>query len=358
MKWKFIATTLLMAAWGLGASAQEQEELKTNPWFIYGQLGASYSSGDAKFGKLIGPQGSFGFGKFFNPVWGARLSLSGWQGKVGSERTSFAKGFYYGSATVDGMMNLSQLIRRYPERPFDVSVIAGIGFNRAFGHSVSSFMGRAGLQGSFRLNDALDFDIELLANGVSDRWNGRDDHGIDTYFNLGLGFTYKFGISVNCPSCISEEYQEVYYTEDEMNARINAMREEAAAVRPDTVLVTDTVYIESETPTVIRGMKSHVSFGLNQTTVAESQEINVLAVADYLKQYPDSKATITGFADTGTGTKQINLRLAKQRAESVANLLVEKYGIDRSRLTVDSMKDAEQPFQTNDWNRVVIMVAD
>lgn len=86
--------------------------------------------------------------------------------------------------------------------------------------------------------------------------------------------------------------------------------------------------------------------------------MNVLAIADYMKQYPDSKATVTGFADNGTGNREINLRLAKERAEAVAKQLVDKYGISRNRLTVSSMQDNEQPFQTNDWNRVVIIVAD
>ena len=122
------------------------------------------------------------------------------------------------------------------------------------------------------------------------------------------------------------------------------------------VVVRDTVTIGGEK--VVRGLRGHVSFGLNQTTVASSPEVNIIAIADYMKQYPDSKATITGYADNGTGTQAINQRLARQRAESVADVLVNKYGIERSRLTVSSMKDREQPFQTNDWNRVVIMIAD
>ena len=353
MRLKAIVASVVLAAFCMGASAQEAKE---NPWFIYGQLGASYSTGDAQFGKLIAPQGAIGFGKYFNPVWGARLSISGWRGRVGSEVTDLAHGFYYGAATVDGMMNLSQLIRRYPERLFDVNVIAGIGFNRAF-TNVSSFMGRAGLQGAFRLNDALDFNVELMANGVSDRWNGRNDHSIDTYFNLGLGLTYKFGTGFKCATCISTEYPTKYYSEDEINRLVNELREQKAAEhRTDTVVVRDTVTIGGEK--VVRGIRGHVSFGLNQTTVASSQEVNIIAIADYMKQYPDSKATITGYADNGTGTQAINQRLARQRAESVADVLVNKYGIERSRLTVSSMKDREQPFQTNDWNRVVIMIAD
>lgn len=357
MKFKSIITFLALAAVCVSTQAQEKK-LNPNPWFIQGQLGASYSSGDATFGKLIAPSGAISFGKYFSPVWGARLSISGWQGRAGSEITKKAHGFYYGAATVDGLMNLSQLIRKYPERLFDVNVIAGIGFNRAFSSSVSSFMGRLGLQGSFRMNDALDFNIEATANGVSDRWNGRDDHSIDTYFNLGLGFTYKFRTGYKCVTCISKEYPETLYTEEEVNEMINEQR---AKTVEKIIQKTDTVVINSETtPTtkVVRGIRSHVRFELAKTNIEESQVLNILAIVDYMKQFPDAKATIMGYADNGTGNREINLRLAKQRAEAVANQLINKYGISKDRLTVSSMKDREQPFQTNDWNRVVIIIAD
>lgn len=353
MKFKLIITTMVLAIACVGMYAQEKKE---NPWFVQGQLGASYSSGDAAFGKLMAPSGAIAFGKYFTPVWGARLSVGGWQGRVGSEVSKQAHGFYYGAATVDGLMNLSQLIRKYPDRLFDVSVIAGIGFNRTFSRSVSSFMGRLGLQGSFRLNDAIDFNVEATANGVSDRWNGRDDHSIDTYFNLGLGFTYKFRTGQNCVTCISEEYPEILYTEEEVNEMVNEQR---AKVVEKVIHKTDTVVVNSEPTTkIVRGIRSHVRFALARTNIEDNQELNILAVADYMKQFPDAKATVTGFADNGTGNRKINLKLAKQRAEAVADKLINQYGIDKKRLTVLSMKDREQPFQTNDWNRVVIIIAD
>lgn len=360
MKLKTIITTLALATACIGVQAQEKKT-NPNPWFIQGQLGASYSTGDAAFGKLIAPNGAIAVGKYFSPVWGARLAISGWRGRVGSEITELAKGFYYGAATVDGMMNLSQLIKKYPERPFDLSVIAGIGFNRTYSHSVSSFMGRLGLQGALRLNEAMDFNIEAMANGVSDRWNGRDDHSIDTYFTLSLGLTYKFRTGFSCITCISEEYPEMLYTEEEVNQLVNEQRSQATKeVQEVMKQKPDTVIIEPDCPPakVVKGIKSHVAFGLGQTSITGKQEMNVLAIADYMKQHPESKATVTGFADNGTGSKAVNLRLAKQRAETVAKQLVEKYGISRDRLTVSSMQDIEQPFQTNDWNRVVIIIAD
>jgi major outer membrane protein ompA len=105
----------------------------------------------------------------------------------------------------------------------------------------------------------------------------------------------------------------------------------------------DTVFIKPDCPPakVVKGIKSHVAFGLAKTNVDPNQEMNVLAIADYMKQFPDSKATVTGYADNGTGSREINLRLAKQRAESVAKQLTEKYGISRDRLTISSMQDSD-----------------
>ena len=68
MKFKSIITFLALAAVCVSTQAQEKK-LNPNPWFIQGQLGASYSSGDAAFGKLIAPSGAISFGKYFSPVW-------------------------------------------------------------------------------------------------------------------------------------------------------------------------------------------------------------------------------------------------------------------------------------------------
>ena len=76
-----------------------------------------------------------------------------------------------------------------------------------------------------------------------------------------------------------------------------------------------------------------------------------------MKQYPRSKATITGYA-TRTGSAKVNAELAKKRARMVADELINRYGISADRLSVDSKGSEVQPFTTNDWNRVVIMIAE
>ena len=78
MKLQSFIISLALAAVCGSARAQEQNP---SPWFIQGQMGASYTTGDTGLGKLIAPSGAISVGKYFSPAWGARLSVSGWRGK-------------------------------------------------------------------------------------------------------------------------------------------------------------------------------------------------------------------------------------------------------------------------------------
>lgn len=101
---------MLLTGAGITASAQNE----VNNWFIQPQVGATYTVGDAGFGKLVSPAGQISAGKYFSEAVGARLAISGWRGNgVGSN------GFYYGAATIDGLFNMSTLFAgSNPERFF------------------------------------------------------------------------------------------------------------------------------------------------------------------------------------------------------------------------------------------------
>ena len=350
MKLKALLAAMLLTGAGITASAQNE----VNNWFIQPQVGATYTVGDAGFGKLVSPAGQISAGKYFSEAVGARLAISGWRGNgVGSN------GFYYGAATIDGLFNMSTLFAgSNPERFFNASLIAGIGYNQTFGeNNRGSFMGRLGLQGKIRLNEAFDLNLEALANGVSDKWNGLDDHSIDTYFSVLVGVSFKFGTGFNfaCPDCEKVYYDNECYDEEyvqSLNNKINELRAQIDNHKCPEPQPCPEITVTKP------GMKSHVVFGLAKTNITPDQDMNIQAIADYLKQYPEAKATVTGYADKGTGNAKINQQLAEKRANIVAEQLKNKYGISADRLTVGSKGDAEQPFSTNDWNRVVIMIAE
>ncbi|MBD5279987.1 MAG: OmpA family protein [Bacteroides sp.] len=346
MKLRYLLGSLAIALLPCMAQAQDVEE-KENPWFIQGGLGASYSvDGGAGFGKMLAPAGQIGFGKHFNPYIGARITAGGWKGRY-RVPNSVTTGFYDYHFTADALWNIFKTFNHEYSQPVSLRFIAGVGFDRAYARPSSSLLVRLGLSMDVRLCKAIDFNLEYQANGVSDRWNSLDDHSFDCFMNLLVGATYKFGTGYRCKTCVPEQKVEV------INNRTNAMREIVEVEK----IVRDTVEIVKEVPVAAtESITRTVFYAINQVEVPAAQEVNVAAIANYLKSNPGSKATVVGYADKGTGTETINLQLAKERAENVATLLV-NLGATRSQLEVSSMHNEykEQPFSQNDLNRVVIM---
>ena len=90
----------------------------------------------------------------------------------------------------------------------------------------------------------------------------------------------------------------------------------------------------------------------------ETEAEKIKDIADYLKNNPNAKVEVTGYADAGTGNNKINDRLAKQRADVVVKALTGEYNISADRISYDSKGSRVQPFAENDLNRVTICIAE
>lgn len=104
---------------------------------------------------------------------------------------------------------------------------------------------------------------------------------------------------------------------------------------------------------------NNILFDTGKATIAASSEAPLSLVAQVLKEDGDLKLEVQGHTDN-VGGKDANLKLSKDRAESVKAYLV-KAGIDASRLTTAGFGDA-QPVASNDTedgraqNRRVVLV--
>lgn len=118
------------------------------------------------------------------------------------------------------------------------------------------------------------------------------------------------------------------------------------------------VQTKSEAVSVQR-LRRDIFFSLTKSAI-ETQEIGkVEDVAEFLKANPDTKVVISGYADRGTGTRSINLKLARNRANAVFNMLVEQYQIPADRIITGSMdENMEQPYSEAVKNRVAICVVE
>lgn len=99
---------------------------------------------------------------------------------------------------------------------------------------------------------------------------------------------------------------------------------------------------------------STVRFSLNSARISDMEMVNIYNIAEYLKANPDQNVVIAGYADKDTGSSDYNMSLSKRRAEAVKKALVDKYGISADRLSIQAEGSNSQPYDVNNWNRIVI----
>ncbi len=381
MKFKKIFLTATLAAVALGMSAQETvmvEESETvfRPnWYVQGQFGFQETLGETSFGKLMAPNAQIGVGYNFNPVVGLRLSVNSWRSKASmtlDERYCWK--WNYLAPMLDVTFDITNLIGGFnPDRLVSFGVFAGVGANIAWdnGEAVkindmlkpsmggenalrniwcgtkTRMAGRMGINLDFNVAKNVQFGFEANANFLNDDYNSKLAHNADWYFNFLAGVKYTFGgnskkvakmvaapVAVPCEPQIVEKIVEKVV---EVPVAAPAQTQEQAKAQP---------------------LRRDVLFAINRTTIANDQEYKVKEVVEYLKANPNAKVVVTGYADKGTGTKAINLRLADQRSKVVAKAIIAG-GIAADRVITKSMgDDMYQPYIDPIQNRVAICVAE
>jgi len=75
-----------------------------------------------------------------------------------------------------------------------------------------------------------------------------------------------------------------------------------------------------------------INFAVDKAVITEAYVGEVEKTAKFLKHYGNVKAEIAGHTDS-TGSDAYNQKLSQRRADAVRDMLINRYGIDASRLT-------------------------
>ena len=384
MKFKKLLYTVLLSAGCMSASAQAPQTVTVDAfnhhWFVQAQAGAQYTLGEVCFGDLISPNVQVAGGYQFTPVWGLRLAVNAWQSKGGVELrttgTTYNWKWNYVAPTVDVTCDLVNLIAGYKaDRFFNCGVLAGVGANIFFSNgeaiaangqivnelrannnncanpfleklwdgTVPRFVGRFGAYADFRVSRRVSVGLEVNANTTSDLYNSKRAANTDWYFNALAGVKVRLGQptkKVEKKACCGHEKV------------VEKIVEKIVEKPVEKIVYRDREVIKRD------ALRKDIFFTISNTSVSRAEMPKVEDIAAYLNKYPEAKVAITGYADKKTGNAKINEKLAKKRSQIVADLLVNKFGIDSSRITVDSKGDTVQPYEQNDLNRVSICVAE
>jgi len=90
----------------------------------------------------------------------------------------------------------------------------------------------------------------------------------------------------------------------------------------------------------------NVEFDTNKAIVKDKYYDEIKRVADFMKEFPDTTCEIGGHTDN-IASAAYNQKLSEKRANSVRQYLIDKFGIDGSRLTAAGY-GLTKPIATND----------
>lgn len=114
----------------------------------------------------------------------------------------------------------------------------------------------------------------------------------------------------------------------------------------DTLIIREIIYIDStnrrtvtQTLTPTREIKS-IFFDYDRSNLKRGQEEKLVAIAKALKEDTSATIVITGHADS-RGTDEYNYILGQRRGNTIAEELVKEYGIDPSRIQVETKGKSE-----------------
>jgi OOP family OmpA-OmpF porin len=98
-------------------------------------------------------------------------------------------------------------------------------------------------------------------------------------------------------------------------------------------------------PPKVETVELRINFDFDKADVKPQYMPQIEKVAAFLKAHPDYGAIIEGHTDS-KGTEEYNLKLSARRANAVAKILNEKYGIAMERMTAQSLGESK-PIASN-----------
>ena len=346
-------------------------------WFI--QLGAGmqipfteYSLTDDSGKRLSSAVYNMGFGHWFSPYLGFRIS-----GMYGKMRYDFIQRnkAQMATANADLMWDMmSSVAGVKPNRVFSIIPFVGVGgtytwdFTGISGNDLRRYDSRVrksqwtlpvsvGMQMRIRLCKYVDFFTETRVQFYGDNFNNYVQG-----YPIEANVTAIGGLSFNIGARNFQAYDPCNDLEhiSSLNSQINDLRtqlvltnaalDEANSQLPCpevTETITETIF-EVNTP-----MLATVRFAINSDKISKEEMVNVYNIAKWMNNNPSAPITIKGYADKNTGSTAYNQDLSMRRAQAVKAAL-ESYGVNTEKLTIEAFGSSEQPYDENNWNRIVI----
>ena len=333
-------------------------------WFVSAGFGGQVLFGNhdkqVKFFDRIAPALDIAVGKWFTPGIGVRLMYSGLSvkgatqkeghgefpthstgvdvpGKGGDGYWLMKQKFDFYNLHLDALFNMSNILCGYNEkRVYNCTPYVGLGWARVWESPQSmEVSANVGILNSFRLNDALNLNLDIRGAYVSDRFDGelggRWGEGI---WSATVGLTYRFkqrGWGRSKTIVRTHDRQRELKA---MQDKLNDMQAQLAQRKRDSITVVKTL-----------AAANFVIFKIDTWDLTKESRVQLGLFAETIKKAdPNAVYIITGYADKGTGSIERNVILSKNRARVVYECLVNEFGVPKKQLRVDHKGGVDNMF--------------
>ena len=376
MKKIVLVLTVMLMSLQSAYSQQALVESKTSDnWYLGVNGAASSKITHNSFFKYLNPSLGLRVGRYWTPVVGWVVTGDLYLRERGYD-VSDAKRLKGVNIDFLGTLNLSNWFGGYLGQPrtFEVSALGGLGWGCIFDSKLDhkqDLVSKCGLDFAYNFGESLEWQIYVEpAINYNLTSNSRCNFNLNTAaFQLSVGVNYKFGNSNgthNFKIANLRDQTEI----DDLNTFVNELKGELVAkdkriaqgIRMIGTLEDSLEAARNVKPTVVNKITKVVNvknnvlqptviFGQGKSNVDAAQMASVAMIAKYMKNHPESKILIKGYASP-EGNPELNQKLSEARAESVKKALVSRYGISAGRLTTQGMGATDELFDEIDFNRV------
>lgn len=357
-------------------------------WFI-GIAGGVQSLYSKDNKMMITPEVDLTVTKWFTPVIGARLGYQGFYGREGyqSGSTYFPDGpgnhsyfqsfdpqkniLDYGMFYIHGdvIWNAINTFWGYKQDRFwNIGLYAHAGYLKLYDNKEGNFKGLncprhdreagvgLGILNNFRLGERLVLTVDLRDINFSGRFHTQDGRNRVNNLSASAGLAYNFNSTYWKRSRgIEKNLDNALMSEREARAALDAAQKAADALRGENAQLAGKVgALEEEikklqdaavdeiivvpTSELQRRINSadlvlYYELGVSKLNFSERHHLSDFVKAS-LEADPKHVFFLTGSADKGTGTEEINIRLSHERAELVKQMMIEKLGVPANQVVI------------------------
>ena len=289
--------------------------------------------------------GAIAVGKWFTPSIGLRTKLQMWKAKQVGPQVSSNK-FNYWMLNEHIMFNLSNMLYGYnPNRVWNLTPFVGGGISRNCTSNLFAMQLSAGINSSWKICNKMSVYTELGYNRLENDFDGvqtggknnsRGWNAKDNNLYAEVGVTFNLGKAMWSKSLDADAINSMSQSQlDALNAQLADLTSENEQLRKDNAKKDTTTVKVTEIKSVKEFVTTPISifFNIGKIDISSLKDlVNVRALAKYAIEN-SSNILVTGYADSATGTPEINKSLSLKRANTVVDQLVQM-GVSRSKINI------------------------